>query len=48
MDKKLNDLVERIQKLIDKLECDGIEGPIEYLQEAKEDVERAIEEYERY
>lgn len=48
MEKKLQDIREKLQSLIRTMDDKGIEGPIGFLEEAIEDIDRAILELENY
>lgn len=48
MKDKLIKLKAEINKLIDKMDKDGILGPVSYLEECLENIEAAIEEIDLY
>lgn len=48
MNDKVKKIKSEIQKVIDKLDSNDIIGPISYLEEALENLDAALEEWELY
>lgn len=48
MEEKLKKLISDIKKLIDKLDESDVLGPVGYLEEAIENIESAMEEWNYY